>query len=257
MILGRFPAEGLAQRREAADLLDKFVPISSAIKKGDMIAFKHALGKEAGNERWFFKYGIHIQLLSRCEVLVWRSLCRRVFLLTYQFPSDPTSRKAPTLDLQDLEAAAQYCQKRLEGWQRPVNSMTAMQAGRVHPNAMFMKSPDLEPPPHGRKRLGPYQGVVYGNKMPEVHDVEAIVVSLIKQDLLHGYLSHNQSKFAIIGSKQKGALVAGFPEVWEVLRRKADRDGRGDDVPGWVQRDRMATGGVVNLTGIAKPVGFS
>jgi len=256
MILGRFPTKAFLHRPEAAGLLDKFIPISIAIRKGDMISFKKALGKEGGNEQWFFRNGVLLQLLSRCEVLVWRSFARRVFLLTYQFPADPTSRKAPTLDLLDLVAAAQYCQKILEGWQRPVDSMTAMQSGRTHPNSMFMKSPELVPP-QVRKILGPYQGMIYGNKMPDLHEIEAIVASLAKQDLLHGFLSHNQSKFAIIGSKQRGGpLIAGFPGVWEVLKAKAEREGRDEEVPGWVQTAKKGvTGGVVNLTGIARAVG--
>ena len=79
----------------------------------------------------------------------------------------------------------------------------------------------------------------------------------MQQDLLHGFISHNQSKFAILGAKQRGGpLKAGFSQVWETMRRRAEEEDRADDVPGWVRRERLAMlGGVVNLTGIARPVG--
>lgn len=242
-------------RPEVADILAKFVPVMRAIQKGNLIAFKKALGPESGNQQWFFQKGVLLPLLSRCEVLVWRSLARRTFLLTYQFPTDPNSRKAPTLDVEDLMVSAQYCQKVLEGWTRPVDSMTAMQSGRMHQNAMFMKLSDLERPASGPKKLGATKGVVYGNVMPDALQVEAIMASLIQQDLMHGFLSHTQGKFAILGSKQKGGpLRAGFPNVWEVLYARAEREGKDTEIPGWVQKERVRMGGVVKISN-ARPAG--
>ncbi|EPE31446.1 hypothetical protein GLAREA_12749 [Glarea lozoyensis ATCC 20868] len=235
MILGRFPSRTFMSRPEAAGLLEKFVPISKAIRRGDMVAFKHALGPESGNQEWFFRRGVFLPLLSRCEVLVWRSLARRVFLLTYQFPTDPQSRKAPTLDVTDVLAAAKYCQKTLEGWTRQSNN--------------------LVPPPGGPKKLRAQEGVIFGNKMPNAVEIEAVLASLLQQGFLHGFISHNQEKFAILGAKQRGPLKAGFPEVWEVLKARAEREGRNSEVPGWVQNERKGGGGVINLSGIARPVG--
>ncbi|KAH6673552.1 COP9 signalosome-like protein complex subunit 12 [Halenospora varia] len=257
MILGRFPSRAFMSRPESAGILQKFAPISKAIRRGDIVAFKKALGPESGNEQWFFRKGILLPLLSRCEVLVWRSLCRQVFLLTYQFPTDPNSRKAATLDIADLLAAAQYCQKVLEGWQKPTDATTFMQAGRTHANSMFMKVPDLIPPAQGVKKLSAQQGTVFGNKMPDLLEMEAIVAGLVQQGLLHGFISHNQGKFAILGAKQRGGpLNAGFPAIWEVLKVRAEREGRDSEVPGWVQGERKGgMGGVVNLSGIARPVG--
>ncbi|TVY54335.1 PCI domain-containing protein [Lachnellula cervina] len=257
MILGRFPSRPFMSRPEAAGILEKFAPISKAIRKGDIVAFKRALGPESGNEQWFFQKGVLLPLLYRCEILVWRSLARRVFLLTYTWPFDPNSRKAPTLEITDLVAAAQYCQKVLEGWQKPVDSMALMQSGRTHPNTLFMKSPDLVPPPQGPKKLGAQGGTVYGNKMPDLLEIEAIVASLVQQGLLGGFISHNQGKFAILGAKIRGGpLNAGFPGVWEVVKARAEREGKNTEVPAWVRSERKAPmGGVVNLSGIARPVG--
>jgi hypothetical protein len=260
MILGKFPSQELSKCPEAADLLPKFLPIVAAIKKGNMVAFKHSLDKQGGNEKWLFHHGLLLPLLSRCEPLVWRSLARRIFSLTYSWPWDPTSNKAAVLNLTDMLAAAQMCQKLLEGWIRPVSpiaNMTEMQSGRVHPNAMFMKPLLLTLPPAGRKKLAPHQGIIFCNRMPRMLDIESIIAGLVTQGLLHGFMSHAQGKFAIIGSKQKdGPLNAGFPNPWEVISARAKAEQRDEEIPGWVQKERkFGGGGVVNLSGIARPVG--
>ena len=131
-----------------------------------------------------------------------------------------------------------------------------MQSGRTHANAMFMKTPDLVPPQNRPQSLRIGRGTIFGNKMPELNDVEPIIASLIQQGLLHGFISHTQGKFAIIGAKQKGGpLQAGFPPVWEVLHDRAVSQNRVAECPGWVQREKnLGMGGVVNLTG-ARPAG--
>lgn len=134
--------------------------------------------------------------------------------------------------------------------------MTEMQSGRVHPNAIFLKPVLMVPPPKGRKRLAPHQGVIYGNKMPRLLDIESIIAGLVSQGLLHGFMSHAQGKFAIIGSKQKdGPLNAGFPSPWDVVSKRARAEQRDEEVPGWVQKEKKVFGGgVVKLRG-ARPVG--
>lgn len=258
MILGRFPSRPFMSRPEAAGILEKFTPIVKAIKLGDLIAFKRSLGPEGGNEKWFFDKGILLPLLYRCEPYVWRSLARRVLCLTYQWPFDPNSKKAPTLNLVDLVTAAQYCQKVLEGWERPVDSTAFMQSGRTHTNTMFMTAPDLIKPPPGTVKISANVGVIWGSKMPDMLDIEAIVASLVQQGLLRGFISHIQGKFAILGAKQRGGpLNAGFPTIWEVIKDRAEKEGHGNEVPGWVTGDstEFTSGGIVNLTGIARPAG--
>lgn len=238
-------------RPEAAGILEKFAPISKAIRRGNLCAFKKALGPEGGNERWFFQKGILLPMLYRCEALVWRSLSRKVFILTYHPTASSNPRAAATLEIRDLVTAAQLCQRMLEGWQRPIDSMTAMQNGRAHPNAMFNKSPELAPPAHATP-LYAERGVIFANHEPDLHNVEAIIASLVQQGLLHGFVSHSQARFAILGAKQMGGpLNAGWPCPWEVIKGRAE-----GDVPGWVQEERkIGVGGVVNLSGIARPVG--
>jgi hypothetical protein len=79
---------------------------------------------------------------------------------------------------------------------------------------------------------------------------------LVQQGLLHGFVSHKLSLFAILGAKQRGgALRAGFPPPWEVIRTRAESSGS-TEVPGWVREERKGpVGGVFNLSGIARPVG--
>jgi tetratricopeptide (TPR) repeat protein len=233
LILGRCPTPALMKFPECAEVLQLFAPLSIAIRKGDICAFKKFLGPENPHYAYLFSKGLLLPLLYRAEVLVWRNLARRVFILTYEVPTDPNSRKAPTLSIHDLLTAAKLCQHRLEA----------------------------SPNPLEKRKLKPSLGVIYGNLQPTLADMEAVVAALVAQDLLHGYVSHNLKRFAILGSKLKGGpLLAGFPIPWRVIQRRA-LDGVGADsaevdVTGWVTKEAGGfKGGVVNLTGIARPVG--
>ncbi|KAG9240974.1 COP9 signalosome-like protein complex subunit 12 [Calycina marina] len=238
MILGRFPSQILMMMPEATGLAEKFDPILNAIRKGDLMAFKHALGPEHGNEQWFFYRGLLLALQSRCEVLVWRSLARRVFLLTYNIPWDP-SDKFPALNYNHVVAAAQYCQKRLEGWERPRD------------NELFVASTDLAPPPHGKKKLKPQGGVIYCNKIPEVIDIEPILASLCQQKLLRGWLNHEAQNFRINGSRRAGGpLNAGFPPVWQVIKTRVEGNENMKEIPGWVQKEPQKRGGVIMMSNV-------
>jgi hypothetical protein len=80
MILGRFPSQRLLARPEAANLGDIFLPLCYAIVKGNLVAFNGAL--EGKYKDWFLAKGLFLTLKNRCEVLVWRGLARRTFLLS-------------------------------------------------------------------------------------------------------------------------------------------------------------------------------
>ena len=81
LLLGRFPGLGFMSRQEAVPLLQKFAPVIKAMRRGDMASFKAALGPKSPNQGWFLKHGILLPLLYRGEVLVWRSMARKAFLL--------------------------------------------------------------------------------------------------------------------------------------------------------------------------------
>ena len=237
ILLGRYPGTSFMSRPEAPPILQRFAPVVRAMRRGDLASFKHALSPESPNHNWFFDHGILLPLLYRGEVLVWRSLARKCFVLTYEEPTDRSSRKAPTLDLNAMVTAAQMCQKILDG--------TA----------------------HGgqRKKLKPSEGVIHGNMEPNMQEIESVAASLVSQDLIHGFLSHNLKRFAILGSKQRGGpLNAGFSEPWPTMRNRAEEanmTGGEMEVSGWVTKVKSAgefglgLGGLVNLSGIARPVG--
>ncbi|KAL4778973.1 hypothetical protein BJX76DRAFT_107694 [Aspergillus varians] len=80
IILGRFPSLHLLQRPEAEGLPEKFVPLCQLIARGDYIAFRDHLTVKSPATEWFARKGILLPLRNRCEILVWRSLSRKVFI---------------------------------------------------------------------------------------------------------------------------------------------------------------------------------
>jgi hypothetical protein len=67
---------------------------------------------------------------------------------------------------------------------------------------------------------------------PLLRDIESILASLLTQDLMRGYLTHKNPRFAIPGARIKGALPTGFPNVWQTISARERKD---EQVPGWVK----------------------
>ncbi|EFX03460.1 cop9 signalosome complex subunit 12 [Grosmannia clavigera kw1407] len=252
MLLGRFPSDALLLRPEAADLLRPvFAPIVAAVRRGNFVAFHIALRQ---HEPWLFRRGLLATLAYRLRPLLWRSLARNTFILTYQPPADPdssnnTRRPAPTLDLADLLTAATLAQHQLEGW---IPVAPAPRPRPPHTNTLFLRavanttaenisrnppSSTLAAPPGGPRRLRPSEGLVWGNLRVTLADVESIVASLVAQGLMHGFVAHAAAKFAVVGAKAKGsALLAGWPPVAKVLRDRLAEEGVDLlSVPAWVK----------------------
>lgn len=101
IVLGRFPSRQLLARPECQTLAPRFIPLFQAIQRGDLYSFQQFF--EGSQHGWLKRRAILLPLRNRCEVLVWRSLCRRIFVIN-GFPGD--SRRAPTLDLGDVWAIA-------------------------------------------------------------------------------------------------------------------------------------------------------
>ncbi|KAG5992013.1 hypothetical protein E4U54_003768 [Claviceps lovelessii] len=261
MLLGRFPSRSLMQRTEARSLQDVFLPLCQAVRSGNFVHFQAHL---AAHEAWLFDKGLLLALTHRLRPMLWRSLARRTFILTYVAPTDASSRKAATLDLTHLHAVALYLQRRLEGWlpsHPPANgpgpgrgpaggggSTAGPRPTTSQANPLFMRAlannvqdyaPDtiLAPPPGGKsKKLRPNEGMVWGNAGITLKDVEMMVASLVQQGLMHGFVAHGQARFAIIGAKAKGPVVAGWPGVWQaILERRYEEDFDINEVPGWVK----------------------
>lgn len=228
IILGRFPTLQLLRRQEANGLTEKFLPLCSSIAKGDLTSFRRWLDLDAENAEWFLRKRILLQLSNRCEILVWRSLARKTFILS-GFQGDTSNKIAPTLDLKDLLALALYLES--EVLSSPV-SKAALGNLTTHTSSLPGSAPAAQP-----LHINGYTDPDLLNPdisvsppdLPTMAVVESVVASLLEQGLLHGFISHRTQRFAITGAKATGPLQAGFPSVWENLKAKA-----GGEVPGWV-----------------------
>lgn len=251
MLLGRFPSAALLQRPEArSTLAGVFLPLCQAIRSGNFVLFQAHL---AAHEAWLFEKGLLLALTHRLRPLLWRALARKTFILTYVPPADAASRKAATLDLAHLHTVAVFLQRRLEGW-LPAHPGAARASTQANPLLMravanniqdAARDTTLAPPPSagggggaasGRKKLRPNEGMVWGNADITPDDVEMVVAGLIQQGLMHGFVAHAQNRFAIIGAKAKGPVVAGWPNVWQAIQdRRYEEEFDINRVPGWVK----------------------
>ncbi|BCS17317.1 uncharacterized protein APUU_10145A [Aspergillus puulaauensis] len=113
IVMGRFPSLNLLQRPEAQGLADKFIPLCQLIARGDYIAFRDHLSMNSPATEWFARKGILLPLRNRCEIIVWRSLARKVFIHGgfHGEPQGQTQRGPPPfLYLNKLEAAVRWLQ---------------------------------------------------------------------------------------------------------------------------------------------------
>ncbi|KAL5344079.1 hypothetical protein BJX70DRAFT_7591 [Aspergillus crustosus] len=111
IILGRFPSQQLLQQPESQGLVDKFVPLRQLIVRGDYIAFRDHLTNSPAAE-WFARKGILLPLRNRCEIIVWRSLARKVFIHGgfHGEPQGQAQRGPPFLYLTKLDVAVRWLQ---------------------------------------------------------------------------------------------------------------------------------------------------
>ncbi|KAK4992870.1 hypothetical protein LTR50_000776 [Elasticomyces elasticus] len=257
IILGRFPSSSLYERPEAYGLRERFEPLCHAIANGDLCLFSKHLDFNGPYAGWFLKFCILLQLRNRCKVLVWRSLARKVFILS-GFKGD--GRKAPTLALQDLVCVSRYLERKaLLPETDP--KLDGGRPGYRNTNwSLYQKSPA---PASIKRYVDPdFVGIPETADqsedtllLPDMLEIEAIVSSLIHQGLLRGFISHSQLRYAITGTKKAGsALAAGFPAPWEAITARAD-----ETVPGWKKEgdggdDALGPGRVINISG-ARPAG--
>ena len=184
------------------------------------------------------------QIGNCCEILVYRSLYRRVFLLAGKQPG-PMDRAPPSLDLNAVALAAAFLEQR-------VNTSS----NRAHANAWSFAQQSLPTPPayidpdfEGMEGIQPYVHQF------DIEEIEGLCASLIMEGLISGYISPKLKKLAILGTKRAGSAVkAGFPNVWQVLSTKKREQGGGDDVEGWVKTQQAGGGKVVRLAN-ARPAG--
>lgn len=250
LLMGRFPTEHVYNRPEAKGFRAVFSPISRAIRKGDLETFRRIADLDLTHPSadFLFHYRMFYQIGNYCEVLVWRSLVRRVFLLTGA--QGGTSQSAAVLDLHAVLQVFRYLEER----SKIKNAAMAAQdlgPGRRNFGHIFQdhtsttKSTYIDPDFVGMEGVEPY------NHEFDILEIECICGSLITQGFLNGYISHKTAKLAISGARRSGgALIHGFPQPWQVIKEK-----NRDDVLGW-KRDGGSDGQgqVVRLSG-ARPAG--
>ena len=275
LFLGRLPASSLFDRHEYADISSKFQPLCEFVRKGDLASFRRYLDYESPSAGWFFHYRVLLQLQNRLEILVWRSLARRVFLLSGSQGGGET-RVAPNLDLSDLLIVAISLERRALGLGKLTNGASPAEprSRAPHTNSIFMTRhatngattmEEDSPPGYCDPDLAGVADDLPPYELPTMEIIESTVMSLVDQDLLHGFISHKSLRFAITGAKRAADPVQiGFPKVYDVIKAKMEE--YGDEVPGWVKQGgtnkptmggqvKFGPGTVVNLSA-ARPVGM-
>jgi hypothetical protein len=260
VILGRFPSRFLYDRPEAAGFRERFEPLCRAIAKGDLEAFRRLTSPNSEHAPWFLRYRILFQIQNSCEVLVWRSLFRRVALLTGLGEEDYSTGRAIQLDLHQVLAAFRYLEKRA----LLPSHLVANDRGPGNRHFTHMhqepKASEMVAPIH-REFEG--LGLKAREILPNMAKIEGYAASLVYQGFLGGFVSHLLKRFCITkANKMGGPLLAGFPPVWEVITRNVDKT-----CPGWrkpgehtggnpFMSGAALGGGVVNLSG-ARPAGMN
>ncbi|KAJ4347175.1 uncharacterized protein N0V89_011113 [Didymosphaeria variabile] len=246
LILGRFPSERVYSRPEAMFFREIFQPITQAIQKGNLEAFQRMMNLDLSWEyaaklcRWKVFY----QIGNCCEILVYRSLYRRVFLLAGKQPG-PMDRAPPSLDLNAVVVAAAYLETRASASQAKTHSNGWSFSNQGLPTPPSYVDPDFE----GMQGVAPYFHQF------DIQEIEGLCASLILEGLISGYISPKLKKLAILGTKKAGSPVkAGFPNLWQVLSTKKREQAGGDGVEGWVKTQQAGGGKVVRLAS-ARPAG--
>lgn len=250
LILGRFPNNEIYNWPEAKGFRDVFEPITHAIRKGDLEAFRRitSLDLTHPSAEFLIHYRIFYQIGNYCEVLVWRSLIRRVFFLTGA--QGTGTQAAAFVELNALLSIFRF----LEARARIKNAAVAAQdlgPGRrnfghlYNDHASTTRSTYVDPDFEGMEEVEPYN-----HEMDEL-EVESICGSLITQGLLNAYISQKSQRLAISGARRpEGPLKFGFPTPWQVIQSK-----NSNDVLGWVKEAAtQGQGQVVRLSG-ARPAG--
>ncbi|KAF2822793.1 hypothetical protein CC86DRAFT_457978 [Ophiobolus disseminans] len=263
LLLGRFPTENIYQLAEAEGFREAFTPITQAIRKGDLEKFRRITKLDFSHpaSSFLLRHRIFYQIGNYCEVLVWRSLARKVFLvtemqdqdqeeeLTMQFGDATKDKKASSLDLNTLLHAFQL----LEG--RAKNKNAAVSAQDQGPGRRSMASviQGLHTPSKPKYIDPDFDGVdglvPYDHEM-DMLEMESISSSLITQGLMNGYISRSSLRVALSSISKRGGLDNAFPNPWENAKSR-----NSDDVLGWKKEAGSETAGlIVHLSG-ARPVG--
>ena len=212
LLIGKFPSLEILSRPEAAGLLDLFVPVCMAIRKGDFRAFRVALGIEGPEKwkrEWWAEQRIDMLLEDRADILIWRSLIRKIWLLTCS-----PEQKQHIIRIDDVVACAAALHRR--------------------------QPEDIDPQMTPSDASDPTTWWYRGSGTPLTRNqVESIVLSLLDQKLIRGYAvrqPRDESTWLVLG---KGSDP--FPNVYQLLESRRPKD---------TGKPRMGGGGVIRMNGV-------
>ena len=264
IILGRFPSASLFSLPEASSIRQYFQPLCRLIAQGDIVGFNQLLDIDSASATWFLHYRILLPLRSRCEMLVWRSLARKVFITSGYRPED--GRTVPFVKLYQVQAAVSILARIHENnggyaMSQPVASEFAGIEEAASESGFDLEGGYYSQDKNAISTSTNGYDVDLRLSAISVAEIESIFSSLIQQGFLNGFITHENPRFAIPGAKARGPLATGFPAIWQTIVPRAD-----DEVPGWVKGQKQSAaigfgggiggmgGRVVSLSG-ARPVG--
>jgi hypothetical protein len=248
IILGRFPNDQFYNDPATEGFRDIFVPITQAIRKGDLAAFRRTMNLDLThpNAGFMMRYRIFYPIGNYCEVFVWRSLIRTIFKLI----GVVGEQSASTLD---LDATLQIFRS-LEARAQIKNAAMAEQSlgprrniGHIfQDHASTNKSTYIDPDFAGVDGIQPYDAEI------DLLELECICGSLITQGLLNANISESRNALVLQGVKK--SMQFAFPLPWEV-NRDTNREKNSDDkVLGW-KKEAGGDGGRVVRMSHAAPAG--
>ncbi|CAA9957400.1 hypothetical protein PTTW11_01046 [Pyrenophora teres f. teres] len=246
IILGRIPNEMVYSDPANTGFREAFQPLTQAIRRGDLETFRRITNLDLSHPSsgFMIRYNVFYPIGNYCEPLVWRSLLRKVFILTAEV-GDKTNAAA----LLDLNACAHIFQY-LETRSLIKNATMAAQAhdprrsmGHVYQDyASTTKSTYIDPDFEGVDDAHPYT-----HQYDEL-EMECICGSLITQGFLNAYIAQAKQKMAVQGVKG-GDLNQGFLKPWKINKENND-----DEVLGW-KKEAGGDGGKVVRLSFAAPAG--
>ena len=269
LILGKLPSQSLLSRSDAAPLAQHFLPLTKIIRSGDIGAFQQYLSLSSASSTWFLRRRILLQIRNRCEVLVWRSLIRKCFILAGFHGED---KKMPFLRLHVVRHAARFSLARAASMSNlnssGARSGSADPANYIDPEFLNIKSAERDTgfdlqtgsyvSPNQISEVDhfpPQSALPDDQQSPTIAEIQSVVLSLIQQGFLRGFLNRQvdrpgMSRFAIRSKKGVPAVVGGFPDIYSVVISNGTEEGA---VPGWVREENlgggMRAGAAGNLAG--------
>jgi nuclear mRNA export protein PCID2/THP1 len=240
ILIGKFPSQHFyaLPEAEAAGYRTYIEPLITAVKKGNLEEFRRLTDFKQETACWLWNRRMLLQIRNRVEVIVNRSLVRRVFILFGEV-GDATKRKAPTLDILKVHRAFRFLE-----W-RALSPLAVADdgPGKRHPIYAIMQQtadgndildsmppgykPFVHPEFRGAEDVDQYPFPI----LPTLEEVEtSILPSLISQGLITGYQAARSHRLAIRGAAKfaGNAVKAGFPEVFATIKARYN-----DVVPGW------------------------